>query len=179
MKLRHLAAAVATAIFASLVPGQAHATPGDLYAVNRGDGTIKRFTPGGTASVFASSGLSGPRGLAFDAGGNLYAANSGNNTIERFTPGGAASVFASSGRSFPGFLAFEPVVVPTPVPKPASAALLALSVVGLGLAAQAGGTELETVTRFARLPVAKPLQTRVSTQSPQATTYFFMRGGNG
>lgn len=165
MKLSHLAVAVAAAILASLVQGQAHATPGDLYAVNRGDGTIKRFTPSGTASVFATTGLSGPRGHAFDAGGNLDAAN-GNNTIERFTPGGAASMFTSSRLSSPGFLAFEPVVVPTPVPEPASTALLALGAAGLGPAAQTGGTELETVTGFARLPVEKPLQTRVSTRSP-------------
>src|SRR6185295_5527437 len=53
------------------------------------------------------SGLSSPRGLAFDHAGNLYAANFGNNTIEKFTPGGIGSVFASSGLSGPVGLAFD------------------------------------------------------------------------
>ena len=34
--------------------------------------TIEKFTPGGVGSVFASTGLNSPDGLAFDAAGNLY-----------------------------------------------------------------------------------------------------------
>jgi DNA-binding beta-propeller fold protein YncE len=45
---------------------------------------IEKFTIDGTESVFASTGLSGPRGLAFDRFGNLFAANASNNTIEMF-----------------------------------------------------------------------------------------------
>ena len=125
-----LLAAALAALLPLALAGKAHATPGDLYVANNANNTIVRFTPGGAASVFASTGLNQLNGLAFDAGGNLYAANAGNNTIERFTPGGVGSVFASSGLNFPTFLAFEPAVALTAVPEPASAALLTL---GLGL----------------------------------------------
>ena len=54
---------------------------------NYGANTIEKFTPGGVGSVFATTGLNGPIGLAFDSAGNLYAANASNNTIEKFTPG--------------------------------------------------------------------------------------------
>ncbi len=65
-----LAAATALlALAASALP--ALAMPGDLYVSNNSNNTIARITPGGVASVFASTGLNGPTGLAFDAGGNL------------------------------------------------------------------------------------------------------------
>jgi len=35
------------------------------------NGTIEKFTPGGSESLFASGGLDGPMGLAFDNAGNL------------------------------------------------------------------------------------------------------------
>lgn len=60
MKLPHLAVAAVAAVLASFVPGQAHATPGNLYAANDGSNIIKRFTPAGVASVFATTGLYGP-----------------------------------------------------------------------------------------------------------------------
>ena len=85
--------------------GLAFDSAGNLYATS--GSTIEKFTrPGGTGSVFASTGLNGPRGLAFDSAGNLYAANS-DNTIEKFTPGGTGSVFASTGLNGPTGLAFD------------------------------------------------------------------------
>ena len=58
-------------------------------------------------SVFASSGLSGPGGLAFDSAGNLYVASEFSNTIVKYTPGGVGSVFANSGLDLPVGLAFD------------------------------------------------------------------------
>src|SRR5438094_304763 len=77
-----------------------------LYVANSGDNTIEKFTSGGAGSVFSSSGLNQPYGLAFDSAGNLYAATS-FNTIVRFTPSGVRSVFASSGLNEPVGLAFD------------------------------------------------------------------------
>ncbi len=86
----------------------AWASPGDIFVANIGNNTIEEFTPGGIGSVFASTGLNNPRGLAFDANGNLFVANSGNNTIEEFAPDGSASVFASTGSLLiPMALAFD------------------------------------------------------------------------
>jgi len=78
-----------------------------LYVADPGSDTIKNFTSDGVGSVFASSGLNAPFGLAFDSAGNLYAANFGKSTIEKFTPGGVGSVFASSSLSAPFGLAFD------------------------------------------------------------------------
>jgi sugar lactone lactonase YvrE len=57
--------------------------------------TVLEITPGGTSSVFASSGLDDPSGLAFDAAGNLYVANADDGTVEKFTPNGVGTLFAS------------------------------------------------------------------------------------
>ena len=51
---------------------------------NSGNNTIEKFTPGGTGTVFASTGLNNPQGLALDSSGNLLVANAGSNTIMRF-----------------------------------------------------------------------------------------------
>src|SRR5450755_3705010 len=85
-----------------------HAAPvrADILYVTLGNNIIEKITGAGSGSVFASSGLNGPFGLAFDSSGNLYAANGGDNTIEKFTPG-SGSVFASSGLNSPMGLAFD------------------------------------------------------------------------
>jgi sugar lactone lactonase YvrE len=59
-------------------------------------GSISGFTPAGGRFNFAT-GLSGPYGLAFDAGGNLYEADYGTDTIYKFTSAGARSTFALVG----------------------------------------------------------------------------------
>jgi len=77
---------------------------------NSGNNTIVKLAPDGIGTVFGSSGLNQPVGLAFDSEGNLYAANAGNRTIARFTPGGVGSVFASfvGNQLRPEGLAFDP-----------------------------------------------------------------------
>jgi hypothetical protein len=62
--------------------------------VASGAGTILKFAPGGTQSVFAS-GLSVPYGLAFDSSGNLFAADGGNGIIFKFAPDGTKTIFAT------------------------------------------------------------------------------------
>jgi len=61
--------------------------------------------PGGVGSVFASSGINEPDGLAFDSWAILCGKRRGN-TIEKFTPGGVGSVFAT-GLNYPYGLAFD------------------------------------------------------------------------
>jgi sugar lactone lactonase YvrE len=84
---------------------------GDLFAsINgtgeNGGGSIFQYTPDGLQSTFAS-GLSSPRGVAFDSVGNLFVANNffdGNPafqaTILKVTPGGTQSTFASFSPAF-------------------------------------------------------------------------------
>ena len=82
---------------------------GNLFVANRSggvSGTIDRFTPDGTLSLFSSD-TDFPSKLAFDASGNLYAGMVGNNTISRFNASGQATVFASSGLNGPIPLAFD------------------------------------------------------------------------
>ena len=78
----------------------------DLFASingtgDNGGGFIYQYTPLGVQSIFAS-GLSRPRGVAFDHFGNLFVATntcdiSGNcqGSIVKITPGGAQSTFAT------------------------------------------------------------------------------------
>jgi hypothetical protein len=79
----------------------------DLFASINGDGSngggsIYEYTPTGLQTVFAS-GLSEPRGLAFDYFGNLFVANNAfdepsqtfKGTIVKITPGGVQSLFAT------------------------------------------------------------------------------------
>ena len=96
-----------TAIAAAciLLEGDASSRADILYVTNFGSDKIEKFTSGGSASVFASSGLSGPWGISFDLTGNLFAANLVGNTIEKYTLG-VPSVFAS-GLNLPGGLAFD------------------------------------------------------------------------
>ena len=66
-----------------------------LYAINYNNSTIVKYTGSGVGSVFASTGLNEPFGLAFDSAGNLYAANGIGSTIEKFTPDGTGTLFAN------------------------------------------------------------------------------------
>ena len=82
-----LAASAGLAAILTPITARAAAT---IYVSNAGNNTIEQFTEAGVGSVFASTGLNNPQGLAFDSAGNLYVANSGANNIVKFTPGGVA-----------------------------------------------------------------------------------------
>jgi sugar lactone lactonase YvrE len=80
---------------------------GDLFAsVNgsgdNGGGFIYQFTPTGVQSIFAS-GLSRPRGVAFNTTGNLFVANmtcdntACQGTLVKIAPDGVQSTFATLG----------------------------------------------------------------------------------
>jgi DNA-binding beta-propeller fold protein YncE len=85
--------------------------PGDLFASIDGAsgnsaGFIYKYTTTGVESTVAS-GLSRPRGLAFDSAGNLFVATNFcddatwcHPTILKITPGGAQNVFATIPDSF-------------------------------------------------------------------------------
>src|SRR5438477_1596410 len=95
-------------VLISLSVGAAHSAT--LYVSNFGNNTIEQFDTSGTPMVFATTGLSGPSGLAFDAAGNLYVSNVLNNTVRRFSPTGVdLGNFATTGLREPGSLAFGPV----------------------------------------------------------------------
>lgn len=88
----------------------ANCAPGDVFAsINNGPGngvgSIYKYTPAGVQTTVAS-GLSRPRGLAFDSAGNLFVATNVCNptssrneicdaTILKIAPNGAQSVFAT------------------------------------------------------------------------------------
>src|SRR5207245_7471153 len=63
--------ALGAGLAAVLAPVTAHAQ--NLYVTVLGPGTILEYTPSGVQSTYAT-GLSAPRGLAFDSIGNLFAA---------------------------------------------------------------------------------------------------------
>ena len=87
--------------------GMAFDNSGNLYVANFGASTIAKFDSSGQGSIFASSGLNGPRGLVFDSSGNLYAANSVTSTIWKFDSSGNASPFASTFLNSPSGMAFD------------------------------------------------------------------------
>src|SRR5580658_3983999 len=80
-------------------PNSAHADT--FYVSNTGNSTVVKVDSNGNASVFASTGLDMPLGVALDNCGNLYVANPGDRTIEKFDSSGTGTVFASaSGLAF-------------------------------------------------------------------------------
>jgi hypothetical protein len=79
-----------------------------VYLSTGSANSILRFAPNGVASVFATSGLNVPCGLAFDASGNLFVANDGGDSVLKITPAGVSTVFANSNLGIPYDLAFDP-----------------------------------------------------------------------
>ena len=69
-------------------------TAGNVYVSDTSNHTIRKITPAGVTTSFAT-GLMGSAGLAFDGAGNLFASNNVDGTISKFTPDGTGSTFAS------------------------------------------------------------------------------------
>lgn len=116
-KARFIYAAFASAMLA-IVALTAHGAPGDLFVSINGTGengasSINQYTPDGV-TIFAS-GLSRPRGMAFNRSGNLFVANTtfdGINTFQasivKITPGGVQSTFVTlSGNLFAEGVVFD------------------------------------------------------------------------
>jgi hypothetical protein len=80
-----------------LVYGLALDGQGNLYAAGAGDDVIRKITPGGAVSVYASgSELGSPAGMAFDSAGNLYTSGLGwGKTVDRISPDGTITHVAS------------------------------------------------------------------------------------
>jgi sugar lactone lactonase YvrE len=80
---------------------------GNLYAAcpnNSYPGAVYSFDSSGNATLFASSGLYGPRFLAFDSSGNLYVSSyqdpySIPATIMKFDPSGNGSLFYQAAQN--------------------------------------------------------------------------------
>jgi hypothetical protein len=104
----------------AMSPLTANAGSGDLFAsingtTQNGGGSIFQYGPSGVRTTFAS-GLSRPRGVAFDSAGNLFVAtnfydgsdNCCQVTILKITPNGTQSTFANpSGYLFLQGLAID------------------------------------------------------------------------
>src|SRR5690348_11328304 len=101
-----LGLAVAPAGAQTSPPG---ATSGDLFVAEQAANTIEEFSPSGVdLGAFASIGLNGPTGLAFDKRGNLYVSNINANTIREYSATGEdLGDFANTGLSSPRGLAFD------------------------------------------------------------------------
>jgi hypothetical protein len=98
--MNHLSCAAACAgVFLLLTSS---ATPAQNLFVTSciNPGTIYEYTPGGTQSTFASTGLNYPYGLAFNSAGDLFVANSLDDAgtggyVTKITPGGVQSTIPS------------------------------------------------------------------------------------
>jgi hypothetical protein len=75
-----------------------------------GSDTILKFTSGGAESTCAT-GLTNPRGLAFDSSGNLFVAETNfapDGDILKFSTCGATPTVFATGLNRPHFLTFGP-----------------------------------------------------------------------
>jgi trimeric autotransporter adhesin len=89
---------------------------GNLYIADTLNNRVRKVTPDGTISTVAGNGtslysgdggpavaaqLSGPRGLALDAGGDLFIADTGNNVVRKISASG--TIITVAGNGTPGF----------------------------------------------------------------------------
>jgi sugar lactone lactonase YvrE len=94
-----------TCAFTIFLAAEALAAAGDLYETDLSSGTIYKFAPDGTKTVFASS-LVQPYGVVFDRAGNLFVTSRTGGTITKISPSGSQTPVAS-GLNLPAGLAFD------------------------------------------------------------------------
>jgi sugar lactone lactonase YvrE len=101
---RRFSVALALATFTGPI-----ASADTIFVSNDDLGTISEFGPNAALiNPSFASGLSSPRGLAFDSSGNLYVANLTSGTVSKFGPNGALlNASFASGLSSPYGLAFD------------------------------------------------------------------------
>ncbi|HEU6449499.1 MAG TPA: YHYH protein [Verrucomicrobiae bacterium] len=87
--------------------GLAFDRAGNLFVGNYNDGTIWKFAPDGTGSLFFS-GINN-FGMAFDAAGNLFVAELDYNVIAKLDTNGVYSIFATNNLGSPISVAFDSV----------------------------------------------------------------------
>lgn len=71
---------------------------GNLYIADAGNNAIRKITPSGVVTTFAT-GLNFPREIRIDATGNCYVTDQNSNTIKRISPAGIVTTIAGSGQA--------------------------------------------------------------------------------
>src|SRR5262245_58261664 len=96
-----LALTLLSVLCPAVAPAREHSRAARLFVANQDANTIREFSSSGQdLGLFATTGLNGPTGLAFDRRGDLYVSNINANTIRRFSPTGEdLGNFATSGLS--------------------------------------------------------------------------------
>jgi sugar lactone lactonase YvrE len=83
----------------------ARAAANDIYETN--EGNVLRFRFGGGTPVIFATGLSNPKGIAFDGNGHVFVADAGKGAVLGFTVPDAGTTTFASGLNSPTGLAFD------------------------------------------------------------------------
>ncbi|QTE45153.1 MULTISPECIES: gliding motility-associated C-terminal domain-containing protein [Mucilaginibacter] len=70
---------------------------GNLYVSDSGNSIIRKISPAGVVSTFAT-GFNFPRELRVDGTGNVYVAEQYGNTIKKISPNGTVTIIAGGGK---------------------------------------------------------------------------------